>query len=215
MSIGGIAFNWFDVVALILILLGIERGRRRGMSSELLDVFKALITVVVAALVYRPLGLFLDDSTHIGRVVSFVVAYAGVALIIRGLFSWLKRMLGEKLVGSDMFGSWEYYLGMLAGGIRFSCNLVIILALLNVVNSSAEKRAAQAKMQKENFGDISFPTLATLHHNVFAGSASGKLVRRYLEHELIVLTAADRDAKPPETLARRENRAVSEILGEK
>ena len=40
-------------------------------------------------------------------------------------------MTGEKLVTNAVFGNLEYYLGMVAGVVRFACILLFGLALLN------------------------------------------------------------------------------------
>jgi len=41
-------FGWIDVLVLIALLVGFTRGRKRGMSVELLDVLKWLLVVLVA-----------------------------------------------------------------------------------------------------------------------------------------------------------------------
>ena len=43
-------FNWFDFVVLIVLGIGVFRGRQRGMSEELLGLFEWLTIVVVSAL---------------------------------------------------------------------------------------------------------------------------------------------------------------------
>ena len=185
------------------------------MSEELLDVLQWLVIVVVGALAYRPAGQALADYTHITPATGCLLAYLFVVGSVRMFFGWIKRMVGEKLVASDVFGSWEYYLGMIAGAVRFICGLVVVLAVLNAPYISPEQLAAQARMQRENFEDISFPTVGTLQQTVFTGSASGRFTKRYLAHELIVTTAADSGTKAVDTIGRQRERAVSEVLGEK
>jgi uncharacterized membrane protein required for colicin V production len=215
MDIGGIGINWFDFLVVTVIGIGVVRGRSRGMSVELLDVVKWMCIVVAAGLSYRPLGQFVADYTHIGYISGYIIAYLFVLLLVRTFFGWMKRMVGEKLVGSDVFGSWEYYLGMIAGGVRFGCVLMACMALLNAAFVPPDKLAEQVKKQKVIFGDNYFPTPAGLQQNVFAGSASGRFARRYLAQELIVVSAADRIPRTRDTLGRQEERAISEILGEK
>ena len=123
--------------------------------------------------------------------------------------------LREKLVGSDVFGGSEFYLGMMAGAVRFACYLVVALALLNSQYVSPEQLAAGARMQKDNFGDISFPTVGSMQQSIFRGSASGQFAKRYLAHELIVTSAAEKDAPPTETIGRQRERMINEIIGDK
>ena len=40
--------SWFDLVALAVLVVGLFRGRKRGMSEELLDVFQWLLIVVIS-----------------------------------------------------------------------------------------------------------------------------------------------------------------------
>jgi uncharacterized membrane protein required for colicin V production len=215
MKVGEIFINGFDLLVLIVIAIGIFRGRSRGMSQELLDVLQWLLVVVLGALVYRPFGKAIADVIHISPITGFLLAYISALLLVRVVFGWLKRMVGEKLFGSDIFGNGEYYLGMFAGAVRFGCFLIVGLAILNAPYFTPEQLAAEARMQKENFEDISFPTLGTIQQTVFTGSASGRFAKRYLAHELIVTSASDKTTAPADTMRRREERAISDILGDK
>lgn len=215
MKIGDFSLNWFDLAVVAVIAIGVIRGRSRGMSSELMDVLKWLLIVVVGGLIYRPAGKYLATITHLSPVTNYLMVYAFVVVVIRFVFGWLGRLVAEKLIGSDVFGSWEYYLGMAAGGTRFACYLLVAMAALNPAYLTPEQLAAQARKQRENFEDISFPTFGTLHHTVFTGSASGKFVKQYLGHELIVATASDRDSRPADSVRKQRERALDEVIGEK
>jgi uncharacterized membrane protein required for colicin V production len=215
MSLGDLGLSWFDLMVLVVLGIGVWRGRSRGMSEELLDVLKWLVIVVVGALVYRPVGKYISDYTHFSAGACYVAVYVSVLVLMRLFFGWIKRGVGEKLVGSDVFGNSEFYLGMLAGAVRFGCYVIVALALLNARYVSPEEMVANARMQKENFEDISFPTIGTIQQNVFKGSASGQLVKRYLGHELIVPNKSDGSAGGGNTIARQQEREINEILGNK
>jgi uncharacterized membrane protein required for colicin V production len=215
MSLSDFGLSWFDLTVLVVLAIGVWRGRSRGMSEELLDVLKWLVVVVVGGLIYQPVGKYISDFTHFGVNACYVSVYIAVIILMRLIFGAIKRMVGEKLVGSDVFGNSEYYLGMMAGAVRFGCYLVVAMALLNARYVSPEQMAADARMQKDNFGDISFPTIGSIQQNVFKGSASGQFVKRYLGHELIVPNVADSNARPADTIARQRERAMNEILGDK
>lgn len=215
MDLGGFAINWFDLGVVGLLALGMYRGRSRGMSEELLDVVKWLVIVVVGGMIYRPVGRFAAGYVHLPVAVSYVAVYILLIITVRTVFGAIRRAAGEKLVGSDVFGNSEYYLGMMAGGLRFACYLIVGMALLNAKHISSEERAAMARMQQENFGDISLPTLGSIQQTVFAGSASGQFAKRYLAGQLIVPDASDPGARRGDTIGRQRERAISEILGEK
>ena len=45
-----LGFNWFDLFVLVMLIVGIFVGRKRGMSLELLAVLQWLVIVFVSAL---------------------------------------------------------------------------------------------------------------------------------------------------------------------
>jgi uncharacterized membrane protein required for colicin V production len=215
MSIGQFTYGWFDLGVAAMLVVGIVRGRSRGMSEELLDVLKWLAIVVVGGMVYRPGGRFVANYTHLAPTVSYVFVYLGVIILLRLFFAWIKHLAGEKLVAGDVFGGGEYYLGMAAGAVRFACYILVGMARLNADYVSPEQMAADARMQQDNFGDISFPTIGRIQQTVFKGSASGELVKTYLGHELIVTSASDKSTRSIETLRSRRQRLIDEVLGPK
>src|SRR5207247_5452384 len=116
----------------------------------------------------------------------------------------------------DVFGRLEYYLGMLAGAVRYACILLFALSLLNAPYISAAEKKATAKTQKDNFGDISFPTLGSIQDGVFEQSFSGKYIRQYFHEQLMEQQpSAGTDLRKKEGIGRQRERAVDEILGGK
>ena len=53
--------NWFDMVVVITLLLGINRGRKHGMSEEMMIAMQWIAIVVGGAFLYKPLGDTLSD----------------------------------------------------------------------------------------------------------------------------------------------------------
>jgi uncharacterized membrane protein required for colicin V production len=203
--------NWFDMLVAVVILLGILRGRKRGISEELLDILQWLLIVVVAAQFYMPLGNLVAGYTHLSLLPSYLVCYLSIAIAIKLVFASIKKMVGEKLVQADTFGSMEYYLGMLAGALRYLCVLIVALALLNAEYISKAERDALRKMQSDNFGSISFPTLSSLQETVFGESICGKFIHVHLKDQLIRPTPAS--ANLGSQLPR--DRDLDEVLGNK
>ncbi len=201
--------NWFDFLVAVVLLIGIARGKKRGMSQELLDVLQWLLIVVVAALGYKHLGDLLSDYTHMGPLAAYITCYVGIAVVIKLIFSAIKRAVGEKLVQADTFGGMEYYLGMVAGCIRFGCVLLVGVSLLHAKFISLGERMANRKMQSDNFGTISFPTLASVQDEVFKGSSSGKFIRRHLREQLIHPTPAGSGP----SIKLPHERDLEEVLG--
>src|SRR5687767_11559300 len=115
------SFSWVDFAVIIVLLVGVIRGRRRGISEELLDVVKWLGIVAAGCYLYAPLGEILSHKLPFSRLSCYVAVYVGVIIVFQTSFAFLRRQLGEKLVSSDAFGRTEYYLGMGAGAVRYAC----------------------------------------------------------------------------------------------
>src|SRR5258707_14799385 len=110
MSLDKLPINLFDFLLAGVLLGGILRGRKIGMSGELLPLFKWLAILVGCSMVYQPAGDYLAQSTGIFSLLAcYLLAYVGSALIILMLFSAINKGFGGKLVGSDIFGRAEYY----------------------------------------------------------------------------------------------------------
>ena len=201
----------FDLLVLGLIGYGVFRGRKRGMSEELLDVFQWLLIVVLGALIYSPLGKLVSRTAGFSLLLSNIIGYVLIALVIKLIFSMIKRNVGEKLVHADTFGRFEYYLGMIAGTVRCLCILIFALSFLHAKYISDAERAATAKMQQDNFGSISFPTLGSLQQTIFYESYSGKFIKKNLQAQMIKPTGAAGPA-PSDTIGRRRERAIEEIM---
>jgi hypothetical protein len=100
---------------------------------------------------------------------------------------------------------------MLAGTVRCLCILIFALSFLHAKFISDAERAATAKMQQDNFGSISFPTIGSLQQSVFYESYSGKFIKKNLKEQLIRPTAGGGAARS-DTIGRRRERAVEEVL---
>lgn len=205
--------NWFDLLLMALMIIGLIRGRKRGMSEELLDVLQWLTIVVVSSLFYKPLGQFISSYTHIQLLFAYLWCYLFCVTITYIVFKMIKRAVGEKLVGSDIFGSFEYYLGMLAGMLRYFSVTLVLLALLNAYYISDSAIAADMKKQKETYGSgLSVPTIGTIQMDVFRLSTFGPMIRRHLRDQLIDPTPhIDINAKR-EGFGKKMENAVNEAL---
>jgi uncharacterized membrane protein required for colicin V production len=182
-------FNVFDVVLVAILVVGVLRGRKLGMSEELLNLLKWVAVVFVCAFAYEPVGKLFGSS--FSMLSNYVIAYIGIGLLILVGFAGVKRALGGKMIGSDIFGKGEYYLGMVAGLLRFACVLVAALALLNARYFSPDEVKAMENFQNDVYGSNFFPTLHTVQAMVFERSLSGPFIKKNLELLLIKPTAPD------------------------
>ena len=210
-----LGFNWFDLFVLVMLIVGVFVGRKRGMSLELLSVLQWLVIVFAAALASAPFGKMLADLSGLNPVLTAVTAYLLAAIAVKVLFVMIKRMAGEKLVASDVFGNFEYYLGMTAGLIRFACIVLFVLALLNARQVSKAEVDAQLKSQQEWAGSIYFPPFGVVQRAIFEGSLTGRAVKQYLPAQLINVDSAPGSGVAHEGIGRRREREVNDIMNAK
>jgi hypothetical protein len=126
-----------------------------------------------------------------GRLTCYLLAYVGGALLIILIFAGIKRSLGGKLLGSDIFGRSEYYLGMASGLVRGTCILLAGLALLNARYFSPMEVRANQKFQDDVYGSNFFPTLQSVQSTVFDKSLAGPWIKQNLGFLLIKPTEPD------------------------
>jgi hypothetical protein len=113
-------------------------------------------------------------------------------------------MAHGKLVGSDVFGSGEYYLGMIAGLVRYTCILVFGLALLNARLYSEKEISDDLKFQNDVYGSDFFPKMYSVQEDVFKKSFAGPHIRDELGFLLIKSTA-------PEVKEIRKEREIGQL----
>ncbi|HLX69558.1 MAG TPA: CvpA family protein [Verrucomicrobiae bacterium] len=184
-------FNWFDIVLPIVLIFGIQRGRKHGMSQELLLVTKWVAIVIVGGLTYETLGETIEASSALSHLASYRLAYFAIALTISIAFMVLTKLAHGKLVGSDIFGSGEYYLGMMAGLVRYSCIMIFALAFLNSRLYSSAEVNEELRFQNEVYGSNFFPTGYSFQAQVFEQSFTGPLIRKGLGFLLIKSTITE------------------------
>lgn len=184
-------FNFFDLMLPLVLVAGLVRGRKHGFSLELLSLLKWLTLLVVSALVYGPLGSLVAQSGRFDLLSAYLLAYLGTALTIFVVFALIQNRVGPKLIGSDVFGRGEYYLGMGSGMVRFACMLLVGLALLNARAFNPAELKAMDKFQQDNYGSDLFPGLHNLQVAIFDNSLTGSFIKQDLGFLLIASTEPD------------------------
>jgi uncharacterized membrane protein required for colicin V production len=185
LNLNSLPFNAFDVALVVILGLGIFAGRKHGMSEELMGLIKWLAVAIGCAFIYQPAGEWLANSSPFSLLSSYLMVYITGALLVLGAFALVKHRLGGKLIGSDIFGRSEFYLGMGAGLVRFACILVAGLALLNARYFSSQEVLAMEHFQDDVYGSNYFPTLHTAQAVVFEKSLFGPYIRENLGFLLI------------------------------
>jgi hypothetical protein len=193
MNLDQLPINGFDFVLILVLAAGIAKGRKRGMSEELLSLLTWLAILVGCSYMYEPGGKLLARNTTVfGPLSCYLIAYVAGALLVMLVFAGVKRGLGGKLVGSDIFGRSEYYLGMGAGVVRYCCVLLVGLALLNARYFNPMEVRAMEKRDIDIYGSTFFPGLHSLQSTVFDKSLTGPWIKQNLGNLLIKPTEPDK-----------------------
>ena len=184
--------NLFDVLLLAVLVVGLLIGRKRGMSLEMFSMIKWIGLALGCGATYAYIAKFIAANTPVSKLTSNIIGYLVAAAVINILFVIFKRVVGGKIIGSDAFGKWEYYLGMPAGMVRAFCALLFGLAILNARLYTVADVKAMRDFQMKNFDSEFFPTLQTVQANVFEKSLTGPPIKKYLNFMLI-------EPAPPES----------------
>ncbi len=181
-------FNWFDIAIVGVLFLGLQRGRKHGMSEEIILLMKWLAIIIVGGLSYSVIGDVIADNTVFTKLSAYLMAYIVLALGIAVAFLVIKKLTNGKLVGSDVFGSGEYYLGMVAGVVRYTCIIIFALAFLNAPLYTKTQIAEDLKFQNDVYGSNFFPKLYSVQEDVFENSFVGPHIHNELGFLLIKST---------------------------
>jgi uncharacterized membrane protein required for colicin V production len=200
-----------DLIVAVWLIIGLMYGRKRGMTQELLPMIQWVAIVVVAGLFYRPFSLLIRQYAHFELLWSNVLAYLLIGFGIHLIYLWIKNVIHQKLIGSDMFGRTEYYFGMIAGLVRFACMLIVACALMNSRIISKTERAKTEKAQSDAFSDIRFPTYGTIQQAVLFESYTGSFIETNL-NSFLIASVASKPVVKVESLKQQQERMINEII---
>jgi len=208
--------SWVDFVTLLVVCIGVVRGRKRGLSEEILDLVKWLAIVAAAGLLYRPLGDLMNQKPILSQLTFYLMAYVLIIAVVWSVFGFIKKRFGQKLIESDIFGRFEFYGGMGAGVVRCLCIYFVVLSMLHAPFYSDAERAQRKRDVDYNYGSDFFPSLVKFQDAVYVSSLTGKGVEAWLEP--VLMEQVSGDAKPlrnENSLAKRRERAVDDAFGRK
>ena len=173
---------------------------------------KWVIILFACSRLYEPLGGMLSQATVFSTLSCYVAVYGMIAMLIAMVFAAIRRRIGAKLMSSDVFGMGEYYMGMAAGGFRYICVILVVLAFLHARYYSPGELQEEARSQEKNFGSTFFPTFGTFQQSVFQHSFLGNHVQTYVGTLLIASTAPQEKGLQKAESVRARERGVYELL---
>lgn len=186
LSTDNLPVNWFDGTILIVLGFGLFRGRKNGMTKEVIPLIQWIAIVITAGLCWSFVADFYHTTCGLSsKLSSAVFGYLSIALVIFIIFSFIKKAVQPRLTGSNVFGNSEYYLGIPSGILRYACILIFALALIHAkFYTSAEIAATKAYNQKWYGGGIYSgnytPDLHEVQDDIFKQSFTGPYIKDYL-----------------------------------
>jgi len=156
------------------------------MSKELLPLVQWLVMVPLCGLVYPMLAGMLDHFVP-DKFWTCLISYLALAMVVFIVFAIIRQQLAEKVVAGDFFKGGEYYLGMMAGLVRYACVLMFVLALMNAPVYTKAEIAAQTSRDQQNFGGGAgtgfsgsfFPHFFQVQSAVFKESFLGPRIKNF------------------------------------
>ena len=210
-SLDKLPFGWFDVVLVAVLGFGLFRGRKNGMTKEILPMLQWVVTVLVCGLGCEMVGQIIINISGWDNLPAYILSYLFLAFLVYLLFLLVKKITMARLTGSNFFGSSEYYLGMISGMIRYTCILLFVLALLNAPYYSAadiaKSKAYAARWYgggMEGYNGNYFPTLQSVQQGVFKDSLSGPFIKDDLGVLLINSVPPDADKQKPSAMPQKK-----------
>ena len=202
-SLDKLPFGWFDVLFAAVLMFGVYRGRRNGLTKELLPTLRWIAIVLASGLGYEFAGQIFYNFTGLSRAGSNTLGYLALAFLVYVLFLPMEGFLKSRLEGSSFFGGTEYYLGMAAGLVRYLGILLFGMALMNAPRYTAAEIQAQKDSAFQTFGGGQqgfsgdfFPTFQQVQEGVFKKSQVGPFIVDHLGVILINGVPASGDKTP-------------------
>jgi uncharacterized membrane protein required for colicin V production len=205
----GMLFDWFDLAFVVILFWGLFRGRHNGMTKELIPLLEWLTVLFVCGLVDPILGPIVVAQLKLTKMWGFIAAYAALFVAVMIPFSIIKHKYAKSLSTSDYFKGSEYYLGMIAGVVKWICIVLVFMAVLNAPFYTPEQIAAhKAYMQQvygggqQGYSGDYFPTVQTVQAEVLQDSATGTWVESqpFLK-KLLIQAQPTKAAEPPKPKA--------------
>jgi uncharacterized membrane protein required for colicin V production len=155
-------FHIVDIVAFILILVGLIRGLVKGLSGELAGLLGAAAAFAGAWYFYTPLGNFLIGKTRLSERASMAVAFV-LALVGAYLAARILRLVLRNLMEFSFKGKIEKIGGLMAGGIRMA---VVVTAFVLLVTLWPHEYLHRLFAEESVFGRFVFEKLGPVYEKI-------------------------------------------------
>lgn len=140
--------NWFDLTAGILLLVAAVKGYRKGLVIQLVGLATIILAAVfggkAAAMIQPQIENIVNLTPEASKVLSFILAFAGIALILSLIGRLLQRFIDITFLG---------FFNRVAGAIIAAGTMMVFLSIiLNLVLMlDHEGRIIHKNIKEESF----------------------------------------------------------------
>lgn len=140
--------NWFDLTTLILLLVALVKGYRKGFIMQLVGLTVIVLAAIfggkLAETILPEINRFLDISSNLARVLSFLIAFGLIAVVI----SIIGRLI-QKFVDVVFLSFFNRILGSV---IAVGTMMVVLSIVLNLVLMlDKRENMISSEIRKESF----------------------------------------------------------------
>lgn len=140
--------NWFDILIALFLLMAFTNGYRKGLIMQLVGLATIILAAVfggkLAAIILPELNRLINLSPDLARVLSFVLAFALIAVVISLIGRILERFIDVVFLS---------FINRLAGAIiAIGTMMVFLSVLLNLVLMlDKEESLISREVKEESF----------------------------------------------------------------
>lgn len=137
--------NWFDILVTVLLLVALVNGYRKGLIMQLVGLATIVLAAIfggrLAAMILPELDRLVNFTPEVARVISYVLAFALIAVVISLIGGLLERFINVVFLS---------FVNRLAGAvIAVGTMMVFLSVLLNLVLMLDQRETAITPEVKE------------------------------------------------------------------
>ena len=125
-------FNMIDILAIIVLLLGILLGFRRRLSGELAHLISMVVAFLVGFFSYQPLGQWLLENSRLGPRAAQAAVFV-FTIILASLAMVLVRTLLKRILSVVLEEETDKMAGGVAGFVKSVLLILIIFLFMNMI----------------------------------------------------------------------------------
>lgn len=134
--------NWVDVIVILIFLVYIAEGLRRGFIEQLFELFGFILTLFVGFWIYQPVADWLVRNVGVQQLAANPLAFLLVWVVLQLIFSLIVKMLHPLIPEKIRLAITNRIAGILPSGAKAFIVLSILLTIVTILQVPQKLRAA-------------------------------------------------------------------------